>query len=74
MELDSKREGGAGNNGVKLELMWLPTIGNDKRCRLIAGVIRDSLLILTEFHQALYRGNPSGSCFLFRKGRSRGYV
>jgi hypothetical protein len=29
MELDSKCEGGGGNTGIKLELMSLPTIGND---------------------------------------------
>ena len=41
MELDSKCEGGAGNTGIKLELMWLPILGDDKRCHLIAGVIRE---------------------------------
>ena len=49
-------------------------LGNNKQCRLIAGVIRDCLLIQTQFHQALYRGNPPGSCVFFRKGWSRGYI
>ena len=48
--------------------MSLPTIGNNKWCCLIAGVIRNCLLIQTQFYQSLYRGNPLGSCFLFRKG------
>jgi len=48
--------------------MWLPLLGNDERCRLIAVVIRDSLLIQTQLYRSLYRGNPLGPCFLFRKG------
>ena len=51
-----------------LELMSLPTIGNDKRCRLIAGVIRDCLLFQTQLYRSLYRGKASRSCFLIRKG------
>ena len=33
-------------------MMWLPTIGNDKRCRVIAGVIRDCLLDPNEFYRS----------------------
>ena len=54
------------------ELMWLPLLGNEQRCRLIAILIRDSLLIQTQLYRSLYRGNPLGSCFLFRKGSVTG--
>ena len=38
---------------------------NRKRRMMLsdAGVIRDCLLDRNEFHHALYRGNPLGSCF-----------
>ena len=75
--LDSKCKGRAETQAFQkhnLELMWLPLLGNDKQCRLIAGVIRDSLLIQTQLYRSLYRGNPLGSCFLFRKGPVTGLV
>ena len=73
IKLDCKCKGGAGNTGIKLELMTLPTIGNNKGCHLITRVTRDCLINWTEYSRPSIKETLWGSCFLFRKGQSQGY-